>query len=59
MRGTERIIYTEVQYDKYMFVYIFSRIFDTCLSLYMKGYYISTTTFIAPLRVLLREICHT
>jgi hypothetical protein len=30
-----------------MFVYIFSRIFDTCLSLYMKGYYISTTTFIA------------
>jgi hypothetical protein len=24
----------------------------------MKGYYISTTTFIAPLRVL-REICHT
>ena len=28
-----------------------NRIFDTrSLSLYMKGYYISTTTFIAPLK---------
>ena len=52
MRGTERIIETEV----HMFVYIFSRIFDTCLSLYMKEYYISTTTFIARE---IREICHT
>ena len=41
-----------------MFVYILNRIFDTSLSLYMKGYYISATTLIAPLRVL-REICHT
>jgi hypothetical protein len=34
-----------------MFVYILRRIFDTCLSLYMKGYYISTTTFIAHLNI--------
>jgi hypothetical protein len=32
-----------------MFVYMLSIIFDTSLSLYMKGYYISTTTLIAPL----------
>jgi hypothetical protein len=30
----------------HMFIYIFSRIFDNCLSLYMKGYYISTTTIV-------------
>ena len=60
MPGADTIIDTKVQYDYlvHMFVYIFSRIFDTCLSLYMKGYYISTTTFIVLLRVL-REICHT
>jgi hypothetical protein len=34
-----------------MFVYILRRIFDTCLSLYMKGYYISTTTFIVHLNI--------
>ena len=50
MRGTERIIETEVQYDKYICSFIYLAEF------YMKGYYISTTTFIARE---IREICHT
>ena len=58
MRGTERKICTEVHMISTYFRLYIESIFDRSLSLYMKGYYISTTTCIASLRVL-REICHT
>jgi hypothetical protein len=58
MRGTEGKICTEVHMISTYFRLYIESIFDRSLSLYMKEYYISTTTFIASLMVL-REICHT
>ena len=47
MRGTERKICTEVHMISTYFRLYIESIFERSLSLYMKGYYISTTTFIA------------
>jgi hypothetical protein len=51
MRGTERKICTEVHTISTHFRLYIESIFDRSLSLYMKGYYISTTTFIAYLNI--------